>query len=317
LLLAEYKCKHPTSGIAFCLHLVWLQPTIQTDLNESKKMNKLSVKARVQILNALSEGMGINAAARVRGTSKNTVLKLLADVGEACALYQDRVMNNLQCTRIECDEIWSFVGAKQKNVRKDKQSHAEFGDCYTFTAIDPETKLMPCWLVGQRTARCTEDFMNDLAPRLGNRVQLTTDGWAPYRLAVDMAFAGRVDYAVLNKSYEAGHATVEARRRYSPPAFVKASKEIVSGNPEKEFISTGMLERSNLSLRMGNRRLTRLTNAFSKKMTNHMHAISFYFMVYNFVKIHSSIKTTPAIEAGVTDFLWSMEDIVVMADTNA
>jgi IS1 family transposase len=280
-------------------------------------MNQLSIQDRVQILNCIAEGMGINGTARVTGKSKNTVLKLLADVGTACALYQDRVMNDLHCERIECDEIWSFVGAKQKNVRKDKESHAEFGDCYTFTAIDPITKLMPCWLVGQRTAQCTEDFMNDLAPRLANRVQLTTDGWAPYRLAVDMAFAGRVDYAVLNKSYDAGHATVEAKRRYSPPAFVKASKEIVSGNPEKEFISTSMVERSNLSLRMGNRRFTRLTNSFSKKLENHMHAVSFYFMVYNFVKIHSSIKTTPAMEAGVTDFLWSMEDIVVMAETNA
>ena len=280
-------------------------------------MNQLSIQDRVQILNFLSEGMGVNATVRVTGKSKNTVLKLLADVGEACALYQDRAMNNLQCTRIECDEIWSFVGAKQKNVRKDKESHDEFGDCYTFTAIDPESKLMPCWLVGQRTVQCTEDFINDLAPRLANRVQLTTDGWAPYRLAVDMAFAGRVDYAVLNKTYAAGAATVEAKRRYSPPAFVKASREIVSGNPDKALISTSLVERANLSMRMGNRRLTRLTNAFSKKLTNHMHAMSFYFMVYNFVKIHSSIKTTPAMEAGVTDFLWSMEDIVLMAETNA
>ena len=279
-------------------------------------MNQLSIKDRVQILNCISEGMGVNAAARITGKSKNTVLKLLADVGTACALYQDRVMNDLHCFRIECDEIWSFVGAKQKNVRKDKESHAEFGDCYTFTAIDPDTKLMPCWLVGQRTAQCTEDFINDLAPRLASRVQLTTDGWTPYRLAVDMAFAGRVDYAVLNKTYAAGSATAEAKRRYSPSAFVKSSKEIVSGYPDHSLISTSLVERANLSMRMGNRRLTRLTNAFSKKLVNHMHAISFYFMAYNFVKIHSSIKTTPAMEAGVTDFLWSMEDIVVMADTN-
>jgi IS1 family transposase len=280
-------------------------------------MNVLSIQDRVQILNCLSEGMGVNAAARVTGKSKNTVLKLLADVGTACALYQDRVMNNLQCTRIECDEIWSFVGAKAKNVRKDKESHDEFGDCYTFTAIDPESKLMPCWLVAQRTAQATHDFMDDLAPRLANRIQLTTDGWPAYPLAVDMAFAGRVDYAILNKSYDAGHATVEAKRRYSPPAFVKATKEVISGSPVKSLISTSLVERANLSMRMGNRRLTRLTNAFSKKMANHMHAMSFYFMVYNFVKIHGSIKTTPALEAGVTDFLWSMEDIAVMAETNA
>jgi IS1 family transposase len=280
-------------------------------------MNVLSLQDRVQILNCLSEGMGVNATARITGKSKNTVLKLLADVGEACALYQDRVMNNLQCTRIECDEIWSFVGAKQKNVRTYSKAHEGFGDCYTFTAIDPESKLMPCWLVGQRTVTCTREFMDDLAPRLANRVQLTTDGFNAYPPAVDLAFAGRVDYAVLNKSYDAGGAAVEAKRRYSPPAFVKATKHIVSGNPEKEFISTSLVERANLSMRMGNRRLTRLTNAFSKKMANHMHAMSFYFMVYNFVKIHGAIKTTPAMEAGVTDFLWSMEDIAVMAETNA
>jgi IS1 family transposase len=280
-------------------------------------MNQLSIKDRVAILNCISEGMGVNAAARITGKSKTTVLKLLADVGEACASYQDRAMNNLQCTRIECDEIWSFVGAKQRNVRKDSIEHADFGDCYTFTAIDPESKLMPCWLVGTRSRECTEEFMNDLAPRLANRIQLTTDGYLPYPPCVDLAFGGQVDYAVLVKTYDAGGAAVEAKRRYSPPAFIKATKHIVSGNPEVEFISTSLVERANLSMRMGNRRLTRLTNAFSKKMANHMHAMSFYFMVYNFVKIHSSIKTTPAMEAGVTDFLWSMEDIVVMAETNA
>ena len=164
-----------------------------------------------------------------------------------------------------------------------------------FTAMDPESKLMPCWLVGLRNGPCTEEFMSDLAPRLANRVQLTKDGWHPYRLAVDMAFAGWVVYAVLNKSYAAA-TTVEAKRRYSPPAFVKASREIVSGNPDKALISTSLVERANLSMRMGNRRLTRLTNAFSKKLTNHRRAMSFYFMVYNFGKIHSSIKTTPAME---------------------
>ncbi len=261
--------------------------------------------------------MGINAAARMTGKSKNTVLKLLADVGQACALYQDRVMNNLQCEKIECDEIWSFVGAKQKNVRADDDAHAGYGDCYTFTAIDPVSKLMPCWLVGQRTAASTENFIDDLAPRFAKRIQLTTDGWKPYLLAVDMAFAGNVDYAVLNKTYAAGSPAVEAKRRYSPPAFVKASKEVISGNPDKKHISTSLVERANLSMRMGMRRFTRLTNSFSKKLENHMHAVSFYFMVYNFVKIHSAIKTTPAMEAGVTDFLWSMEDIVVMAETNA
>jgi IS1 family transposase len=280
-------------------------------------MNKLSIQDRVLILNCLSEGMGINGTARMTGKSKNTVLKLLADVGQACALYQDRVMRNLQCERIECDEIWSFVGAKARNVNPDKEAHADYGDCYTFTAIDPVSKLMPCWLVGQRTTQATEDFMNDLAPRLAKRVQLTTDGWGAYRLAVDMAFGGEVDYAIINKTYAAGFPVVEAKRRYSPAPYVSCTKEVVLGQPAKSLISTSLVERANLSMRMGMRRFTRLTNAFSKKLENHMHAVSFYFMVYNFMKIHSSIKTTPAMEAGVTDFLWSMEDIVVMAETNA
>lgn len=280
-------------------------------------MNQLSVKDRVAILNCLSEGMGINGTARVTGKSKNTVLKLLCDVGQACALYQDRVMRNLPCTKIECDEIWSFIGTKAKNVRDEDEAHADWGDCYTFTAIDPVTKLMPCWLVGQRTMRATEDFICDLAPRLSNRVQLTTDGWPPYVVAVEKAFGRNVDYAVLNKNYTAGVAVKEAKRRYSPAPMVSTEKIVINGAPDKKHISTSLVERVNLSMRMGMRRFTRLTNAFSKKLENHMHAVSFYFMVYNFVKIHASIKTTPAMEAGVTDFLWGMEDIVLMADTNS
>ena len=280
-------------------------------------MNKLSIQDRVQILNCLSEGMGINAAARMTGKSKNTVLKLLAEVGQACALYQDRVMVNLQCEKIECDEIWSFVGAKQKNVRSKDETHADYGDCYTFTAIDQVSKLMPCWLVGTRSANSTYEFIHDLHSRLAKRVQLTTDGWSYYPYAVERSFGENVDYAVLNKTYSAGSPSVEAKRRYSPPAMKKSTKTIVVGAPDEKYISTSLVERANLSMRMGMRRFTRLTNAFSKKLENHMHAVSFYFMVYNFVRIHSSIKTTPAMEAGVTDFLWSMEDIVLMSETNA
>lgn len=276
-------------------------------------MNRLTTQDRVAILNCLSEGMGVNATSRVTGKSKNTILKLLAEVGSACAQYQDRVMRGLRCNRLECDEIWSFVGAKAKNVTEE---HPEgYGDCYTFTAIDPDTKLMPCWLVGVRTPDCTYDFMADLASRVHGRVQITTDGWAPYVRAVEDTFHDRVDHAVLRKSYEGGPSVVEGRRRYSPATFVKSSKECVCGNPNLALASTSIVERSNLSLRMGTRRFTRLTNAFSKKLVNHMHAVSFYFMVYSFVKIHKSIRTTPAMEAGVTDFLWSMEDIVTMAET--
>lgn len=277
-------------------------------------MNKLPIQDRVAILNCLSEGMGVNATARVTGKSKNTILKLLADVGEACAAYQDRAMRNLGCKRVEIDEIWSFVGAKQKNVADEHPDG--YGDCYTFTAIDPDTKLMPCWLVGVRSKECTFDFIADLAGRVPGRVQLTTDGWQPYPEAVEAAFHGRVDHAVLNKSYAGGPAVVEGRRRYSPATFVSCSKSVANGNPDLSKASTSIVERSNLSLRMGNRRFTRLTNAFSKKMANHMHAVSFYFMAYNFVKIHKSIKTTPAMEAGVTDFLWDMKDVAMLAETN-
>ncbi len=277
-------------------------------------MDKLSIQDRVEILNILSEGAGINAAARITGKSKNTVLKLLADVGQACAQYQDQAMRNLTITKVQVDEIWSFVGTKQKNVN---EAHPEgYGDCYTFTAIDPETKLMPCWLVGTRTAQCAADFMEDLAGRLSNRVQPTTDGLKAYPDAVEAAFHGDVDYGMLNKSYANELGLKEAKRRYSPAKMTSSEKLRINGNPDMAHISTSHVERANLSMRMGMRRFTRLTNAFSKKLENHMHAISFYFMVYNFVKIHKSVKTTPAMEAGVTTYLWSMEEIVMMVETN-
>ena len=189
-------------------------------------------------------------------------------------------------------------------------------DCYTFTAIDPVTKLMPCWLVGTRNAQCANDFMMDLAGRLANRVQLTTDGLKVYPDAVDKAFNGLVDYGMLNKSYANEYGLKEAKRRYSPATMTSCEKLKVFGNPDKALVSISHVERANLSMRMDMRRFTRLTNAFSKKLENHMHAVSFYFMVYNFVKIHSSIKTTPAMEAGVTSYLWSIEDIVLMTETN-
>ena len=276
-------------------------------------MNKLSTQDRVQILNALSESIGINAAARITGKSKNTILKLLADAGEACALYQDNAMRKLTIKKVQVDEIWSFIGMKQKNVPADDENGN--GDCYTFTAIDPETKLMPCWLVGTRTAQCANDFMADLAPRLLNRIQLTTDGLQVYPHAVEAAFKGNVDYEMLNKSYAGDSNLKEAKCRYSPATMTSCEKLRVYGRPDEAHISTSHVERTNLSMRMGMRRFTRLTNAFSKKLENHMHAVSFYFMAYNFVKIHKTIKTTPAMEAGVTTYLWEMKDIVMMMDT--
>jgi len=279
-------------------------------------MNRLSIEERARILTVLSEGAGINAACRITGASKNTVLKLLADVGRACALYQDQAMRNLRPMRLQLDEIWSFVGAKQKNVTSD---HPEgYGDCYTFTAIDADTKLMPCWLVGARTTASTDEFLADLAARIvaDHRFQLTTDGFTSYPDAVERSFGPRVDYAILSKKYGAEGPVVEAKRRYSPAPFQGATQVVVNGNPDKKHISTSYVERANLSMRMNMRRFTRLTNAFSKKLENHMHAISFYFMVYNFVKVHSSVRCSPAMAAGVATTLWTIEDIVMMSDTS-
>jgi len=284
-------------------------------------MNRLSVEDRVQILTVLSEGAGINAACRITGKSKNTVLKLLAEVGRACALYQDQAMRNLSCKQIQVDEIWSFVGMKQKNVPKESDPEDAYGDCYTFTAIDPETKLMPCWLVGARTWKCTFEFMEDLASRMTPRngpdeyLQLTTDGMEAYPHAVEAAFGMGVHFAVLTKTYAGVSGAVEAKRRYSPAAVTGVRKTIVKGSPDKSLITTSHVERANLSMRMNMRRFTRLTNAFSKKIENHMHAISFYFMVYNFVRIHASVKTSPAMAAGVATTLWDIKDIVLMSET--
>lgn len=248
------------------------------------------------------------------GKSKNTILKLLADVGQACAAYQDQAMRNLTVKKVQVDEIWSFIGMKQKNV-PDDDSPVSYGDCYTFTAIDPETKLMLCWLVGTRTAECANDFMEDLASRLAYCVQLTTDGLKFHPDAVGAAFHSKVDYGMINKIYTNEYGLKEAKRRYSSVMMTSCEKPKVYGNPDFEHVSTSNVEQANLSINMGMHRFTRLTNAFSKKLENHMYAVSFYFMVYNFVKIHKTIKTTPAMEAGVTSYFWSVEDIVVMMDT--
>lgn len=283
--------------------------------HRQSNMNRLTTQDRTRILTVLSEGMGVNAACRATGASKNTVLKLIADVGMACALYQDQTMRGLKLTNVQVDEIWSFIGMKAKNVPANADPALRLGDCYTFTAIDRETKLMPCWLVGFRTAECADQFIEDLADRLAGRVSLTTDGMPGYPTAVAKHFGQAVDYAIIKKNYAAGPAVKEAKRRYSPAECTGCEKILVAGVPFPEDVSTSHVERANLSMRMGMRRFTRLTNAFSKKIENHMHAISFYFMVYNFVKKHGTTKTTPAMAAGITSFQWTMEDIVMMADT--
>lgn len=279
-------------------------------------MNKLSIKDRAKILAMLTEGSSINATCRMSGASKNTVLKLLAEVGEACALYQDRVMQGLTCKKIQCDEIWSFVGMKQKNLPEEYDGFG-LGDVYTWTAIDADTKLVPCWHVGTRDTESAKLFINDLASRLANRVQLTTDGHKSYLEAVEEAFGRDVDYAMLVKIY--GNESTppkEVSRRYSPAEFTSAEKRKISGDPALKDVSTSYVERANLTMRMHMRRFTRLTNAFSKKLENHMHAISLHFMFYNFCRIHKSLRVTPAMEAGIDDHVWSLEEVVMMSDTN-
>jgi len=279
-------------------------------------MNRLTTKERAKILSVLCEGVGINAATRITGASKNAVLKLLAEVGEACALYQDRVMSGLTCKRLECDEIWSFVGMKERNVPEEIKGVFGLGDVYTWTAIDADTKLIPCWHVGTRGAESAHAFIQDMASRLANRVQLTTDGHKAYLEAVDAAFGSDVDYAMLIKIYgNEGH-TKQDQRRYSPAECTGSEKRRIIGNPDMENVSTSYVERANLTMRMHMRRFTRLTNAFSKKLENHMHAISLYFMFYNFCKIHKTLRVTPAMEAGITDHVCDLEEVIMMADTN-
>jgi IS1 family transposase len=274
-------------------------------------VNKLSTAKRAQIIGMMVEGMSIRSISRLTGASKNTIVKLLVDAGEACEDYQFRMLRNLPCKRLQLDEIWSFVYAKQRNVPEARKGEFGVGDVWTWTALDADTKLIASWLVGPRDGDTAARFVCDLAGGLTNRVQVTTDGHKPYIEAVEAGFGADVDYAMLIKHY--GQAS-EGQRRYSPPAITGTSTHCCTGNPDPKHISTSYAERQNLSMRMGMRRFTRLTNAFSKKVENHGHAIAIYFMHYNFVRIHSTLRVTPAMAAGVTDTLWSLEDVVRVVD---
>lgn len=272
-------------------------------------MNKLTTKQRALILNLLVEGNSIRSTARIADVSRNTVDKLLRDAGSACLHFQDETLRNLTCNRIQCDEIWSFVGMKQKNVPDELKDTFGYGDVYTWTAIDAETKLIPCWHVGTRGAKSAREFINDLADRITNRFQLTTDGHKVYVDAVEEAFGPDIDYAMLIKLYGDSEGK-ESSRRYSPAECTGTEVKVISGNPDSEHVSTSFVERQNLTMRTNIRRFTRLTNAFSKKVENHMHAISLHFMYYNFCRIHKSLKVTPAMEAGISDHVWSLEEVV-------
>ena len=275
-------------------------------------MNKLSTKKRSQIVAALVEGNGINAVARMTGAGKPTILRLLANLGKACKEYQDQKLRNLTCKRIQVDEIWSFCFAKDKNLPDELKERFGFGSVWTWMAIDADTKLIPSWLVGDRSAEYADKFISDLAGRLAHRVQLTSDGHKPYLEAVWGAFGCDVDYSMLVKLYS--NPPTGNQTRYSPGVCCGAKKEKVMGNPDKKHVSTSYAERHNLQMRMSLRRFTRLTNAHSKKIENHIHAISMYTMYYNFCRIHSTLKVAPAMEAGVSSKLWSLEDMIKLID---
>ena len=270
-------------------------------------MNRLSTKQRERVVAALVEGNSIRATCRMTGVAKDTVTKLLTDLGIVCSIYQDRVMRDLPCERIQCDEIWSFVGMKQKNVPAEKQGEFGYGDVWTWVALDADTKLVPSYRIGARDLGNAQEFIADLAKRLSNRVQLTTDGNRAYLSAVERGFKGDIDYAMLVKIYgsegKPGH--------YSPPVCLGAVPEAITGNPDGAHISTSYVDRQNLTMRMGMRRFTRLTNAFSKKVENLAAAVSLHFMHYNFCRPHKTLDgATPAMAAGLSDHVWTLSELI-------
>jgi IS1 family transposase len=269
--------------------------------------NVLNPAKRTAIISALVEGNSVRATARMVGVSKDTVSKLQVEIGAACSRYQAETLTNLQCRRVEVDEIWSFVYAKAKNVPQRLSGRFGVGDVWTFTAIDADSKLCVSWLVGPRDSATATEFMHDLSGRLANRVQLSTDGLSTYVDAVEKAFGTGVDYAMIQKIYGT---SPEHDRRYSPAICIGAKKARVQGDPDPKHISTSYVERQNLTMRMSMRRFTRLTNAFSKKVENHVAAVALHFMHYNFCRIHQTLRITPAMAAGVAKSPWTVEDLV-------
>jgi len=274
-------------------------------------MNRLSISERAVILGMLVEGNSLRSITRLTGVSINTVTKLLVDLGNACAKFHDEYVRNLKVRRLQCDEIWCFVGAKAKNVTPEKKAEG-WGDVWTWTAIDAETKLCVSYLVGGRDAAWAGDFMEDCANRINSRVQVTTDGHRAYLEAVEGAFGMDVDYAQLQKIY--GAPSDAEVRRYSPAKCIGTDMKVVSGNPDPKHISTSFVERQNLTMRMSMRRFTRLTNGFSKKVDNHAHMVAIHFMHYNFARVHKTLRVTPAMESGLADHVWSLEEIVLLAN---
>ena len=282
-------------------------------------MNKLSAERRAAVVRSLVEGNSIRATVRMTGAAKNTVAKLLVELGEACREYQDRTLRGVTSKRVQCDEIWSFVGCKEKNISEGRREEEGIGDVWTWTAMDADSKLMICWHVDDRSPEAATDFVADLKERLANRVQLTTDGLKVYLTAVEGVFGSEVDFAQLVKLYgnEPG-----GEKRYSPAVCLGAEKTRIQGRPDPAHISTSYIKRQNLTMRMSMRRFTRLTNAFSKKLENHAAAVALHFMYYNFARPHQSLKEqpgvgrTPAMAAGVADHVWSVEEIVKLLGSN-
>ena len=278
-------------------------------------MNKLPLKTRSLILRMLCEGQSMRATARLADVSFNTVAKLLIDAGRVCADLHDELVQGVTASRIQCDEVWSFTYAKQKNVATAKAAPQEAGDTWTWTALDADTKLIVSSMVGGRNAEYANAFMDDVASRLANRVQMTTDGHKAYLEAIEGSFGGDIDYAQLIKMY--GNAPETFKGRYSPADCTGIVKRTVEGQPDEKHISTSFVERQNLTMRMQMRRFTRLTNAFSKKFENHMHMVALYTIWYNFIRIHKTLRVTPAMEAGLSETVWDMEDLVRIMDARA
>ncbi len=278
------------------------------------RMNKLPLAKRIQILAMLCEGSSMRSISRVADVSINTVSKLLIEAGEACLAIHDEHVRGVKASRIQCDEIWSFCYAKAKNVAGAKAAPDGAGDVWTWTALDADTKLIVAYFVGDRGSESAMVLMDDLRSRIANRVQLTTDGHGAYLEAVEGAFGADIDYAQLVKLYGVADKGRSAEVRYSPMECTGIRKRTVEGRPDVRHISTSHVERMNLSIRMQNRRFTRLTNAFSKKLDNHIHALALYFAFYNFCRIHKTLRVTPAMAAGITDRLWSLEDVVAKID---
>ncbi len=278
-------------------------------------MNRLDKTRRVAVVKALVEGNSIRSTVRLTGVAKNTVVKLLVELAEKCVEYHDANVKNLSSKRVQCDEIWSFIGAKKKTVQKDPsilERNPDAGDAWTWTAIDPDSKLCVSWLVGGRTAECAYAILSDVKARMSNRIQLTTDQLSVYLKSADRAFGIDVDYAQIHKIYAGGQ-----DGRYSPAECIGCKKVWVTGDPDPKHISTSHVERSNLSMRMSIRRFTRLTNGFSKKLENHAAAVTLYFFWYNFGRVHQTLRVTPAMEAGVSGHVWSVEEIVELLGQDA